>query len=193
MNKPHDYEDVQAFTAFTPLAPGGHICRIVKVEEAVSRSNREMIVIYLDTDKTDKQPLFYSESFKNDNRKDKKWSNGAICRQLIFDSEGNTNRGLKTFIEAVENSNQGFKVQWGNNFANCFKNKLVGGVFGREEYLDNYGSSKFSTKIQQFRTIDDIKAGVEVPKDILLNPANKNNSDAYFPDYTPVTDENMPF
>lgn len=197
MIQPKDFNEVQAYAGFDPLAAGGHICKIMNVEETKSKAGRDMIVIYLDTDKTDIQPNYFTNQYKSNTKPDKKWSNNATVRQLVLDAEGNTNRGFKTFIETVEKSNNGFKVAWGDGFAACFKNKLVGGVFGREEYMnDNTGECKFATKFQSFRTIEDIKSGVEVPKDKLLNPSGNSNSSNSpdFWDMVPVEDMGeMPF
>ena len=188
MQQPKDFNYVQAYAGFTTLEAGGHICKIMNVEETKSKAGREMIVISLDTDKTDSQPNYFTDQYKSNTKPDKKWSNNAIVRQLVLDTEGNTNRGFKTFIEMVEQSNPGFKVQWGNNFAACFKSKLVGGLFGKEEYLNNYGESKFAVKFQAFRTVEQIKQGVDVPKDKLLNPGSNNDGDIM-----PVDDGDMPF
>lgn len=195
MNKPQDFEVVQAYAGFTPLAPGGHICKIMNVEETKSqKGSRPMIVVSIDTDKSDSQPNYFTDQFKNNKNIGKKWSNNAVARILIYDADNNTNRSFKTFIEAVEKSNNGFKVAWGDGFAACFKNKLIGGVFGREEY-EKDGVYKFTTKFQSFRTIEDIKNGVEVPKDKLLNPGSNNNSGVPdFGDMVPVEDMGeMPF
>lgn len=188
MIKPKDFDEVQAYGQYTPLEVGGHICRIMSIEETKSKAGRDMIVIYIDTDTTDKQPCYFSEQYKNDSREQKRWGIGGTIRQLVYDSDNKTNRGFKTFIEMVENSNQGFKVQWGNNFTGCFKGKLVGGVFGREEYIDSYGNNKFSVKLFNFRTVEDIKNGVEPPKDKLLTPGPNND------DIVPVVDDgDLPF
>ncbi len=190
MLKPQDFEQVQGFTGFQALEAGGHICKIMKVEETKSKAGRDMVVIYLDTDRTDVQPNYFSEAYRNDTRNPKKWNNNAIVRQLVLDAEGNTNRGFRTFIEYVEKCNSGFKVSWGEHFADCFKGKLVGALFGREEYLDNAGISKFATKFQVFRTVEEIKKGVDVPKDKLLNPSGIQNVD----DLVEVVDDaDMPF
>lgn len=191
MNMPKDFNEAQGFSSFEQLTAGGHICKIMKVEETKSKAGRDMIVIYLDTDRTDSQPNYYSNAYKNDTRENKKWNNNAIVRQLVLDAEGNTNRGFKTFIDYVEKCNSGFKVVWGEKFCECLKGKLVGGVFGREEYLnDNTGETKFATKFQNFRTVDMIKKGVEVPKDKLLNPSGNNS---YAGDITPVDYGDCPF
>ncbi len=190
MLMPKDFNETQGFTGFQALEAGGHICKIMKVEETKSKAGRDMVVIYLDTDKTDVQPNYYSNAYKNDTRAEKKWNNNAIVRQLVLDAEGATNRGFKTFINMVEKSNNGFKVVWGEHFADCFKGKLVGAIFGREEYLDNAGVSKFATKFQVFRTVEEIKKGVDVPKDKLLNPSGIQNVD----DLVEVVDDGfMPF
>lgn len=193
MIKPNDFENVQAYAGFTPLEVGGHILKIMKVEETKSKAGREMIVIYLDTDKTDNQPEYFKLQYQSNQKPDKKWPNNAIVRQLVLDAEGATNRGFKTFIEMVEKSNPGFKVQWGENFAKCFKDKLVGGLFGKEEYLDSYGQSKFAIKHAAFRTVEDIKKGVDAPKDKLLNPTGNSNGNNFDGELEVVDTGDMPF
>ncbi|KAI3350128.1 hypothetical protein [Clostridium botulinum] len=173
MLKPKNFEQVQSYGVFIPLETGGHICRIMKVEESKSITGKEMVTVYLDTDITDIQPNYYSNMYKEDIRTDKKWSNNSVKRLFVYDYNGNTDRRFKTFIECVQDSNKGFEVQWNDKFENCFKGKLVGGVFGREEYENQNGEKKFAVKIQNFRTIQDVKKGiVKVPKDKLLNSSN---------------------
>ena len=125
-----------------------------------------MVIISLDTAPQDKQPKYYSEQWKNDTRTDKKW--GCRVFQLVLDDDGNTNKGFKTFTTAVERSNNGFKVLWGDKFADCFKGKLIGGVFGREQYKNTNGELKFATKCVQFRSIDKVFEA-KIPDDKLLN------------------------
>ena len=175
MRKPNNFDNVQAFTGFEALTPGGHICNIYAVEETQSRAGKDMIVIYLDTDKTDSQPNYYSTAFKNDKRENRKWNNNAIVRQLVLDADGNANRGFKTFIEMVKKCNPGFNenVLWGNEPINKFlKGKLIGALFGEEEYLNGYGESKFACKFQAFRTLEEVKKGIEAPERKMLNPGN---------------------
>lgn len=194
MIKPQDFDQAQGFSSFEPLQAGGHICKIMKLEETKSQAGRDMIVVYLDTDRTDSQPNYYSNAYKNDTRENKKWNNNAIVRQLVLDAEGNTNRGFKTFIDYVEKCNNGFKVVWGEHFADCFKGKLVGALFGEEEYLNKYGESKFACKFQSWRTIEEVKAGVDAPEKKLLNPSNSVPTGGYDGgDITPVDFGDCPF
>lgn len=134
MLEPKGYNKVQEFGEYEKLAPGGHVLRILKVEETTSRNGDDMIKIYLDTDKTDKQPGFFKKRYDSDTRANKKW--GCIVNQLVIDTKtGLASRGLKTFHTCVEKSNSSsFKLIWGDKYAANFKNKLIGGLFRNEEY-----------------------------------------------------------
>ena len=199
MNKPNGFDEAQGFSSFEQLEEGGHILRILNVEERKSKAGNDMIVISFDTDKTDGQPGYFKERYDSDTRSEKKWPAGGRTYQVCTGSNGNCSKGFKTFIECVEASNNGFEVQWGNNFAACLKNKLIGGCFGKEEYLNSYGESKFTIKLSGFRTVQDVKEGkVQAPKPKMLENAgnsysNNNNYYGGYDDITPVSDDNMPF
>ena len=192
MIKPADYDRVSAYGEFTPLELGGHICQIMSVEETTSSTGKNMLIISLDTAQQDKQPGYYMEQWKNDDRQDKKW--GCRVFQLVLDKGGNTSRGLKTFITAVEKSNPGFQVQWGDGFAACFKGRLIGGVFGREQYQNSYGDLKWSTKCVQFRSVEAIQKGVDVPEDRYLNGQRpQQNPAAGFDSLPDIPESDLPF
>lgn len=177
MIKPNDFDNTLAYGEFTPLELGGHICKIMSVEERTSSTGKPMVVIALDTAPQDKQPGYYAEQYRNDTRQEKKW--GCNVYQLVYDNDGRTNRGFKTFVTSVEKSNPGFRVQWGDGFAACFKGRLIGGVFGREEYEKQDGTTAWSTKCVGFRSVEAIQNGVEVPKD---RPLKKQTAPAYVPE-----------
>lgn len=164
MQKPRNYDNTSSFGDFTPLELGGHVCKIIKVEETTSSTDRAMIKIALDIAEGN-QKDYYRNQFNKDDRPDKKW--GCVVYQLIEDRDGNTSKGFKTFIESVKKSNKGFNEDaiWNDNFASYFKDKLIGGVFGREQYKANDGKFKWSTKCVQFRSVDVVREGVEVPED----------------------------
>lgn len=192
MLKPNDYDRVSAYGDFTPLELGGHICQIMSVEETESSTGKDMLIISLDTAPQDKQPGYYMEQWKNDDRPDKKW--GCRVFQLVMDKDGNTNRGLKTFITSVEKSNPGFQVQWGDGFSACFKNRMVGGVFGREQYQNSHGDLKWSTKCVQFRSVEAVQKGVDVPEDRYLNGQRpQQNPAAGFGALPDIPESDMPF
>lgn len=179
MQKPKNYDNTLPYDEQEALELGGHIMRIIKIEETKSKSNRDMIKIYLDTDKSDKQPGYFKRRYDNNSRTEKKW--GCIVCQLTEDIKtGETNRGLVSFHTAVEKSNSGFKVIWGDGYCKCFEKKLIGGVFGREQYINKNGNLAFATKCFWLRSVDAIKKGVDIPNDKLL-PADQMP-------YNPVVD-----
>ena len=140
MKKPNNYENTQVQGEFTPVELGGHKLVIKKVEERMSKTNRPMIVVYFDFAPGDKQAGYFEEVFANDIRPEKKWPNQGTNYILTEDNDGNCSRSFKTFLTCVEHSNNGFETQWGDNFGQQFKNKLVGGVFGIQ--MDFYNGSQ---------------------------------------------------
>ena len=186
MNKPQDFDNVQEYGNFIPLPPGGYVCRILRVEETTAQSSgAPMLKIGLEIEEGEYKG-YYRRSFDEDTRRDKKWP--CIVNQLVYDTNGSntTNRGFKTFVTAVQKSNPGFTVQWGPNFAACFKNKVVGGVFRREQYKAQDGKLRFSTKCAWFRSVDEIRKGIDVPEDKLI--ADNNQNKGYSSGYSPNVD-----
>ena len=197
MKQPKNYKNTQGYDEFEPLALGGHICKIMNVKEQKSRTGRDMIVIALDIAEGE-QKGYYTEQYKKDSRPidQKKW--GCVVYQLIEDSDGNTNRGFKTFINAVAKSNKGFDEStiWDDNFCEYFKDKLVGGVFGREQYRSNQsGELRWSTKCIAFRDIETIKKGVDIPEDRYLPEAQPGKATMFdmFDNAQPVDEDDIPF
>lgn len=196
MQKPNDYDSAPVYGENKPLETGGHVLKIIKVEETVSKNGNTMILIYLDTDKSDRQPQYFKQKYDADTRTDKKWP--CIVYQLVEDVQnGGTNAGFKTFITSVEKSNSSsFKVLWGDKFCECFKGKLVGGVFRREQFLTQKGKPAWSVKCCGFRSVAAIHEGVEPPKDKYLE--NEGGSYPAAPTTntyveTTATDDDYPF
>ena len=165
MQKPKNYDETQVYNDTAKLEPGGHLLRILKVEETKSVAGKDMVIINVDTTEDDVQPRFYKQRYDADTRADKKWP-GRIW-QLVLDSDGNANRSFKAFITSVKESNEGFEIKWSQdkNWGDQFKGKLVGGVFRREEYVNDKGKSAWAVKCMGFRSIETIQKGVDVPED----------------------------
>ena len=197
MKQPKNYNNTQGYDEFEALQLGGHICKIMNVKEEKSKAGNDKIVISLDIAEGD-QKGYYTEQYKKDLRPidQKKW--GCVVHQLIEDKDGNTNRGFKTFINSVQKSNKGFdeKNIWDENFCEYFKDKLVGGVFGREQYRNQNGELKWSTKCIAFRDIETIKKGVDIPEDRYLNDSQPGKASMFegFESLQPAPDEDdLPF
>ena len=194
MQKPNNYDTVQGYGEFTPIELGGHILVIKQIEETKSSTGKDMLKISLDTDTSDKQPKYFEKQFKDDIRPNKRW--GCVVYQLTEDNDGNANKGFKTFITSVEKSNPGFKVVWGDGFSGSLKGKLIGGVFGKEEYLNSMCEKKKATKCFYFRSVDTIKAGVEIPEEKLLSGSSTSTPSSVGDGFMNIPDgieEDMPF
>lgn len=180
LKKPNNYDEVELNSEFTPIELGGHKGVIKAVEEYTSEySGNTSLKVSVDTTKDDKQPEYFTELYRNDERDDKKWSTSAI-KYVSLKEDENCVRMLKGFITAVENSNPGFTYDW-NKDIDQLKGKLVGLVFGLEEYEDNEGKTKTARKLNQFRSIDKVD-NAKIPRVKLLNGEfveyedyNKNN------------------
>ena len=189
VNKPNNYDTTQVYGEFEPLELGGHICKIIKVEEVKARTNKDMIAIYLDIAQG-RQKDYYSKMYKGNTREQKKW--GCIVYQLLEDGDGNTNRGFKTFTTAVEKSNSGFQIVWGEMFCESLKGKLIGGVFGREQYKKQNGELAWATKCFSFRTTEAIINGVDIPKDREYKEKT-NAGNNYYAAESAEDDDDLPF
>lgn len=188
MKKPNNYDTTQAQGTFEPLKLGGHVCKIIKLEETKSSTGKDMLKIAIDIAEGE-QTGYFKNQFDNDNRSEKKWPNGGMVYVMVEDKEGNCNQAFKTFCDSVEKSNGGFAIKWGEDFATQFKGKLIGGVFGREEYKNNNNELKFATKCRYFCTVDKARKGIEAPKDKLLQGVLHDR------DMTPAVEEedDLPF
>ena len=190
MRKPNNFEETQENRGFQPLQLGGHICRIMGVTETTSKTDRAMIVVALDIEEGE-QKGYYANQYRLDDRPNKKW--GCNVYILIEDNDGNTSKAFKTFVMAVERSNAGFDHNkiWDEHFCDYFKNKLIGGVFGREEYMNQSGQKKMITKCFYFRDTETIRKGVPVPEDRLLDEPTDTMQDLGF---SPADDDDdLPF
>ena len=194
MKKPFGYEEARVHGEFRPLPSDGYVCVIKQVREQTSRSGKPMIVIALDIFEGDYKG-YYEQSYRADTRQEKKW--GCNVYQLTETDEGKCSAGFKTFITSVEKSNPGFATVWGDGFCAAFKGKLVGGLFGREQYQKNNGDLAWSTKCIAFRSVDTIRNGeFTVPED---KPFTSRRGDAYDTGYSAPAmmavqvDESLPF
>ena len=167
MQKPKLYDKIEVMEFdYTPIELGGHKGIIMKAEEYTSpQSGKTSLKVSVDTSKDDKQPEYFAEQYKNDNRIDKRWNNSAI-KYISLGEEENQVKMLKSFITAYENSN-GCQFDWGKDWEQL-KGKKIGLIFGQEEYTSQDGTTKLATKLNQFRSIDKVD-NVQIPKIKLLD------------------------
>ena len=197
MRKPNDWETTPVFGEYVPLELGGHVCKIMNVLVSKSRTGKDMLVIFLDIAEGD-QKGYFAERYKVNTRRDKKWSNGATVYQLTLTEEGNTSPGYKKFIESVKVSNSDFNEDalWSDDdsaFCEYLKGRLVGAVFGREQYISQRTNEKlFATKVFRFCTVDEARAGIPAPADKLLTVGVNTSAIQGFNETADI-DDDLPF
>ena len=165
MNKPNNYDETRPAGEYTPVELGGHYMIIKQVKESKDKNGNPMVIVFFDFAQNDKQAGYFAEEFKNDIRPEKKWPNAGTEYINVNDYQtGNCSRSFKGFTTSVEKSNPGFSVQWGDGFEACFKNKMVGGIFG--EVTDYYNNKEFTKReLRWFRSVENI-VNAEIPKPI---------------------------
>lgn len=192
MEKPKDFDTAKATGEYKALDAGGYVCEIIGVDETMSKTGKKMIKIALDIAEGDEKGRFM-EIYKSDTREFKKWPASAVVYQLTEDKDGNTHGRFKQFTNCVVDSNAGFEIEWGKMFGSCFKGKLVGVLFGREQYKSQQdGKLRWSTKPQFFKTVDEIRRGdFKTPED---KPLAAGKQETEIPEgFSEIKDEDIPF
>lgn len=187
MEKLQGYEEAQAITGeYERLEAGGYICKIVSAKEEKSKSGKRMLVLALDILEGDKKDYF-KKRFDENTSPDKKWSAGAIYRQML---EGEKAAGfLKGLMTSLKASNDGFKWNWDEK---KLKDLKCGAIFGEEEYEKMDGSIGISTKVKFIRTVKAIQDGnYKIPE--LKKIPSKGDAFEDFVNSATSDNEDLPF
>lgn len=173
MQKPNNYDNTKVGGQYTPISVGGHHMIIKQVSETTNSKGKPMLVVLMDTAKSDSQPGFFSNEFANDIRPEKKWPYSGTQWINAEDENGNCTKGLKSFITAFEHSNN-VEAIWGDGFAKQFKNKKIGAVYGE---VENEYNGKVSMR-HEFRWFcsDDKVNDAAVPEPKLLKRDQKTSA-----------------
>lgn len=193
IKKPSDWEAATAYTGETTaqLPKGGYVLKI-EAAKVINVGGAEQLVLLFDIAEGDFKG-FYRERYENDKKSAKdpktvKWK--GQYRQFTTKKDGTTNNWFKGLITSIEKS---------NNFTFDFDEsqligKLVGGIFGVEEFEGQDGKKVKTVKMLQARSVDVIRSGdYVIPEDKLLNTsaAETSASAAYTTD--DVDTEDLPF
>jgi hypothetical protein len=169
MNKPNGYDTTQAQTGgFTQLPPGAYNCVIKSAYEIQAQSGKNMIQLQLDI--ADGEFAGYFKNQYESARKlypDTKWR--ATYNQL---TEGDSLGYFKGLIQDIQDSNPGYIFDFNEE---KLSGKKIGGVFGREQYKNQFGEVKFATKCFYCVAASKVK-DMPPPKDKLLDPAKTNGN-----------------
>ena len=195
MKKPRNYDNAEKYTEGRRLEAGGYICKIINVKEQVSKNGNDMLVLAFDIAEGEFKD-FYKEGYEKNTSEDKKWRGNFYMMVPPEDAERDNwqLRRFKTNISKFEESNNGYHFDW--EHPEKLKGLLIGMLFGEEEYIDNNGSNRFSTKPVKIELVETIKSGdFEVPATKYLDSAPttapSNNDFVNIPDN--VDGEQIPF
>lgn len=188
MEKLKGYDEAQAITGeYERLEAGGYICKIVSAKEEKSKSGKKMLVLALDIAEGDKKD-FFRKKFDENTSLDKKWTSGAIYRQML---EGEKAAGfLKGIMTSLEASNEGFKWNWDEK---KLKDLKCGAIFGEEEYEKLDGSIGTSTKVRFIRTVKAIQDGNYKVPDIKKLPQKGEAFEDFINSVNSNNNEDLPF
>ena len=162
-----DYETIKGYGQSGEMLPrGGYVIRIVDAK-VVDTSYGSSIKIAFDICEGEYKD-YYLARYTNNTREDKKWP-GTYMVNLPKDDntekDGWTKRKFKTFIECLEESNDGYHFNWDEK---GFVNKELGMVFNYRqwEYGGNVGMTPNPARPATVKAIREGK--YKVPEDKML-------------------------
>lgn len=182
------YNNAQASGEFERLAPGGYVIRIqnVKDDKKMGEAENSMLRIVYDIAEGPEAGRYKNEPAENDYR-----------HQFVRSYKEKALGMFKAFIMAVDESNGSNlsqKVEDGLN-EQLLVGKIVGAVFGYEEYEANDGNIKERLYLKSCMSADRIrKSEFKVPELKKLKQGSGSTTPAPMPEgFTPMTDDDLPF
>ena len=166
------------------LPAGGYILKILKGEEVTYNNGDRGLKLSFDIAEGDYKD-FYKKNYAAQ-MEPKKWKGTYFLSVPSGNEEEKYRRIFENRIACITESNPGYEWDWDET---KLKNKLVGAVFGNQEY-DFAGMTGFFTKCFGLRTVSAIRENrFKIPADRLLNKEPENT----FGFSEDVSDEDVPF
>ena len=189
-----DYANARAFTGENErLAVGGHVCIIRAARCEISRSGKEMLVLYFDINEGSEFDGFYKRRFDRmkAGNSEAKWP--GVYYAVSTNDDGDTSPMFKGLITCIEDSNDGYKWNWNETSLN---GKHVGFNFGEEEY-EHRASGEIRTSVKPMfpATVARVREGLIPPAIKRLNKSGKPNASALAQNkaFSQVDDDELPF
>lgn len=170
INKPRNWDNVQAFTDRPKLPVGAYVC---KIKQAAVQDNGYGLQLCLVFDIAEGEYSgFYAADFKSNQQQDKKWK--GVLRQFLPKDDGSdkdewTKSSLKGLLTAIENSNYGFTWNWDEQ---SLAGKVIGIIFRNEEWEYN-GKTGWTARPYRGCSVDTVRDGTyTLPNDKPLKSAS---------------------
>lgn len=157
------YDEAEVIESGKTLPIGGYILKILDAKVEKSKNENDMLVLQYDIAAGEYKDYFHTQ-FKDKfaSNPNAKWQ-GTKYLSL-------TEKAVSFFkkdMTMIERSNPNFKWNWETK---DLKGKLVGGIFRREEYMNQDYESRFSVKLWYLTDIKTIKDKTfKMPEDKLLD------------------------
>lgn len=185
-----DYSTTRAYSDSEQLPRGGYVCRIIGAK-VIENSYGQSIKVAYDIEEGEHKNYFQRKYDANTNE-DRKWPGVYLLNVPADDGserDGWTKRRFKTFVEALEASNDGYHFDWDET---KFKGKLIGFVMNFRQY-EIEGRVGFAPNPAMSTSIDAIREGrFKIPKDKLLK-GHENDQEGAEPASSGSVTEDIPF
>lgn len=169
----NNFEKVQGYTNGSMQLPvGGYVVKITGVRyENGHNGGSDRIVVAFDVAEGE-HAGFFKKRFDSDQNEDRKWKGTTVLyvpKEDGSEQDEWTIRRLKTFTNALEDSNQNYHWDWDEN---KWKGLLVGGVFGEVHTVIDGKQIQYTT-FRNACSVEDIRKGnFKIPKVQLKNGAS---------------------
>lgn len=188
-----DYDKVQAYSDAQQLPTGGYIARIMGAEEK-DYGDTSVLLVSVDIAEGEFKGYYKDRYASDKNNPDRKWK--GVARFYVPKDDGTeqdewTKRAFKTCIEAVEDSNDGYKWDWDET---KLKGKTVGILVRQKEY-DFNDRRGWAPEIFKFMAADAIRNNkFKTPEDKpLKGNASTSKPSASAANNTADVDDDLPF
>lgn len=170
-----NYEHVRGYeNSASQLPVGGYVLKITGVRyETGTNGNSDRIIVAFDVNEGEFAG-FFAKRFNADQSEDRKWKGTTtlyIPKEDGSEQDEWTTRKFKTFTNALEDSNKGYKWDWEES---KWKGLLIGGVFG-EVYTLIDGRQVRYTTFKSSASVENVRKGdFKTPRVQYKNGASAN-------------------
>ena len=152
IERPNDWNEAPAIIGGARTLPAGNYkCKIVNVEDSLSKAGNKMLKIFFNIDEGDYAGI-YMDRYLSDKKSNEgaNYPSAGVYYQLL--GEGQTGR-LKGLVQCLEMSNPAFKWNWNEQAMNgC----VFAGQFREEEYFNQNGERRTSTRLVYIHPLEEL-------------------------------------
>lgn len=185
-----DFKETQGYGVTPSLAPGGYE---TVIKSSTLKENSIGQYIEMDIDIAEgAYKGFYSDDY-NRQTEEKKWRGKYFLSVPIDEDSSPINsyakRRFKTFTDALEGSNLGYKFDWDEA---KFKGLHIGGLFNKREYKKKDGTIGHTVGMVQVTTVDKIRTGdYTLPPERTVKNDGQTQGNTDEPEFVSVPDDKM--